>query len=623
MDQLFPLFIWLPLLAFLISLLAPANKEAQLSGIAIFSIGLHFLGLVVFAGMWVFSDFPTLNIKHLLIFEADNNKISIDFYFDKVTAAFALVGSLLSFLVAVYSRYFIHREGGYKQFFSTLLLFFLGYNMLVFSGNYETLFVGWEVVGVCTFLLVSFYRNRYLPVKNSLKVISIYRLGDICLILAMWVSHHVWHENIVFLKLNDGGVVAAHLQTHYAEAVIISLLVLIAAAVKSAQLPFSSWLPRAMEGPTTSSAIFYGSLSVHIGVFVLLRTYPYWQGLEAVKYLIAGLGLTTSLVAISISKLQSSLKPKIAYSSIAQIGLMFIEVAFGFHHLALFHFAGNACLRTYQLLVSPSMQHYLVHHMFYNFVPKQQPVQESPLAGLRNSFYLLSLKEWNLDFMFHRFFWTPFKKAGQRLQFLSSLRAAVIITVIYVLGLLAHFYQASVPAGLFQFLPYVYSFAGLLFILKSFAEKGNALWAWFYVIAGQLFMTLAVALQNVDFGFMEIGIYYSGISVAAIVGAICLIKIHRIDNDINLRDYHGYIYEKPQLGLVFLISCLGLIGLPFTPTFIGIDLLFNHIHKRHLLLVLFTSLGFLFMELAILRVYARIFMGLYKKADHAIAFRSS
>ena len=162
-----------------------------------------------------------------------------------------------------------------------------------------------------------------------------------------------------------------------------------------------------------------------------------------------------------------------------------------------------------------------------------------------------------------------------------------------------------------------------LFILKSFAEKGNALWAWFYVIAGQLFMTLAVALQNVDFGFMEIGIYYSGISVAAIVGAICLIKIHRIDNDINLRDYHGYIYEKPQLGLVFLISCLGLIGLPFTPTFIGIDLLFNHIHKRHLLLVLFTSLGFLFMELAILRVYARIFMGLYKKADHAIAFRSS
>src|SRR5690606_2207991 len=134
------------------------------------------------------------------------------------------------------------------------------------------------------------------------------------------------------------------------------------------------------------------------GVFLLLRTFPYWESLFIMKVLIVSIGLSTCIIATSIARVQSSVKTQIAYSSIAQIGLIFIEVALGFHILALVHFAGNAFLRTYQLLVSPSVLSYLVHDMFFNFIPKNQNNSGSVVTKIKNSFYILSVKEWNLDF---------------------------------------------------------------------------------------------------------------------------------------------------------------------------------------------------------------------------------
>jgi formate hydrogenlyase subunit 3/multisubunit Na+/H+ antiporter MnhD subunit len=100
-------------------------------------------------------------------------------------------------------------------------------------------------------------------------------------------------------------------------------------------------------------------------------------------------------------------------------------------------------------------------------------------------------------------------------------------------------------------------------------------------------------------------------------------KIKAIDNDINLNGFHGYAYEQSKVGFVFLLSCLGLLGFPITPTFIGIDLMFSHIRADQFPLIVFTALSFLFIELSILRIYARIFLGQHKKAYHAIAYRSS
>ena len=155
----------------------------------------------------------------------------------------------------------MHREHGYKRFFNTIQFFYVGYNIIIFAGNLETMFIGWEVLGISSFLLIAFYRDRYLPVKNATKIFSIYRVGDVGLILAMWMTHHLFHQNVTFHQLNDYTLGHEHLQTHTWVGVFISVMFLVSAAAKSGQLPFSSWVPRAMEGPTPSSCLLYTSPS--------------------------------------------------------------------------------------------------------------------------------------------------------------------------------------------------------------------------------------------------------------------------------------------------------------------------------------------------------------------------
>ncbi len=619
MQQLLQVFILLPVAAFLISLLLPRKREMAISFLAITSISIHLLGLVSFIAYWAFNQFPVLDIKHLTLFQTADIEIFIDFYFDRISAVYSLVGSIIALIVAIFSKTYLHREEGFKRYFVTLLFFFTGYNIVIFSGNFETFFVGWEIVGVTSFLLIAFYRDRYLPVKNALKVVSIYRFGDICLILAMWMSHHLWNENITFLELNDLSLVTAHLEQHYWFGVFVSVMIVIAATAKSAQLPFSSWLPRAMEGPTTSTAIFYGSLSVHLGVFLLLRTYPYWETMVSVKALIVFIGLSTSIVATLIGRVQSTVKTQIAYSSIAQIGLIFIEVALGLHTLALFHFAGNAFLRTYQLLVSPSVLSYLVHDMFFSF--KSNELGQS--NRLKKTIYMLSIKEWNLDFLLHHLLWKPFKWFGNLFGFVNRKIMTALLMAGFLSGLFCYNTQKTVPAVLLDFLPFLYSFIALVLILKAFTERGDALNGWFAIVSSQLFIALSIALLNENFEHNHIMIYLSGSMVSAMVGYTCLKRIKRIDNNIDLSQFHGYSYEQPTVALIFLIAGLGLVGLPFTPTFIGIDLLFSHIHKREEVMIIMTALSFLFVEIAVLRIYARIFLGQHKKAFHPVAFKSS
>src|SRR5687768_7348559 len=314
MEQYLQFFLILPLAGFLLSLLVPRKREPLISWIAMATAGIQTAGLLVFVFSWLLNDHPVLDVKHFTVYRTTGFEIFVDFYFDKVTAVFALIGAILTLLVIIFSRYYLHREEGFKRFFNTMLLFFAGYNIVVFSGNFETLFVGWELLGISSFLLIAFYRDRYLPVKNAMKVISVYRFSDISLLIAMWLSHHLWHKNITFFQLNDLESVRQQVTGHYTMSIFIAAFILLAAVIKSAQLPFSSWLPRAMEGPTTSSAIFYGSLSVHIGVFLLLRTYPFWQKLITVNVFVFGVGLITAIIATGIARVQSTVKTQIAYS---------------------------------------------------------------------------------------------------------------------------------------------------------------------------------------------------------------------------------------------------------------------------------------------------------------------
>jgi NADH-quinone oxidoreductase subunit L len=616
-------FIFVPLLGFVVSLLLPKKSEMLLSRTAFFTTGFNLLFFLAFVVYWIWMGSPTLNLKEIALYQCKGYEFLVDFYFDKITAVYLFVGALLTFLITVYSRYYLHREAGYKRFFNTILFFYLGYNITIFSGNFETLFIGWEFLGISSFLLIAFYRDRYLPVRNAVKVFSIYRIGDVGILLAMWASHHLWHENITFLKLNNADLVHEHLLQQSGVGIFISIMILVAAAAKSAQLPFSSWLPRAMEGPTPSSAIFYGSLSVHFGVFLLLRTYPFWENQIFVRVLIALVGLTTAIITFFIARVQSTAKSQIAYASITQIGLIFIEVAAGFQTLALIHFAGNAFLRTYQLLVSPSVVSYLIREQFYFYKPRAKSVEDSFPKKIEYSFYLLSLKEFNLDKLMNKAVFTPLKKIGHRLDFLTTRNLFFFFIPAYLVGLFFLFQEQMVPSYIIQYLPEIFAFIGLMMVLKSFSERKSPILAWLLIILNHFWIALAVSF-NEHYDRSQTVIYLSGVIIAGLVGYIGLNQLKKKEAGyFDLNQYYGHVYEHPKFSYVFFLACLGLMGFPITATFIGEDLIFSHIHEDQFVLAFFNSLSFILGGISLVRIYARLFLGPHIKTDHETPYKSS
>ena len=618
MNQLLVLFIAIPLLAFLVSLFWQNKSERAIGSIVRFTKVLYILLAVFYATWWAVNGLTPVSYQLATLYQTDHFVFALELFYDEITAVFSIVGALLFFLVATFSKYYMHRDHGYKRFFNTILLFATGYNFIILSGNFETLFIGWEIKGLCSFLLIAFYRNRYLPVKNAFKAISYYRISDVALMLCMWMMHHLTSQNISFTELGEARELAVA-TGNISMAVFIVCMMILPAAIKSAQFPFTSWLPRAMEGPTSSSAIFYGSLSVHIGVFLLLRTHPFWEDMLWAKIAIIAFGAATAIIATLIARVQPTVKTQIAYSSAAQIGLMFIEVAIGWHWLVLVHFAGNAFLRTYQLLVSPSVLNYLVHHQYFHYVaPAQKPV-----SRLKATLYMLGIKEWNLDGMMFGYLWSPFKWLGKQFQFLRSGPIFGILLLAGIACLLIGYINPGIVALPAAVLPLILMAIALAVILFAFTYRQSALKAWVYLLTGHIFIIAAVLFNADHINAIEIIMYASGVTIAFLLGWYCLQKIKSIDNDISLGRFHGYVYEQETTGLLFLFAAIGMLGFPVTAAFIGIDVLFTYVHSNQVALIILLGLCLIFIELSAFRILLRIFMGPHKKLNHPVAFRSS
>jgi NADH-quinone oxidoreductase subunit L len=612
MKELVLILVLIPLLAFTIGIILPKKHEKLIARNAFYFTIVHFLLVLASCVLWIYLGSKPFNIKEFSILKSSNYEFYIDFYFDKISLVFLLIGSFITVLITKYSQFYMHREQGYKRFFTTLLFFYLGYTIVVSSGNLETLFLGWEVLGISSFLLIAFYRDRYLPVKNAIKVFFIYRIADVGIILAMWLSHHLWHENISFIKLTNFEIVHEHLTQHSLIGFAISMLLLISAMAKSALFPFSSWLPRAMEGPTPSSAVFYGSLSVHIGAFLLLRTHHFWEQQYSMRIVVFCIGLITAILATFTSRVQSNIKSQIAYSSIAQIGLIFIEISLGFENLALIHVIGNAFLRTYQLLISPSIVTYKIREQFFNFIPKVKTIEDSWPKKIENTIYILSLKEWNLDQMHYSLLWKPFKVFGKKLAFLRSKLFVTLAIVLFLSGVSLHFFENELHPQIIKNIPSVFAFIGLLLVLKSFAEIKNVFLSWWLIVFNHFWIALAISF-NEKFSFSHHIWYLSGVLLGGIIGYFSLRKLKKEVKLFSLSKFFGYSAEHPKYAFVFLLACLMLAGFPISPTFIGEDLVFSHIHQNQYLLALFISLSLIIDGLALIRIYSKLFLGPFIK----------
>ncbi|MDR6804197.1 NADH:ubiquinone oxidoreductase subunit 5 (subunit L)/multisubunit Na+/H+ antiporter MnhA subunit [Dyadobacter sp. BE34] len=298
-----------------------------------------------------------------------------DFHFDGLTLAYLTIGLAMTTLAVWNGRKTLRGHKQWPRFIIAVLLFCAGYGLAILSGGLKTLLLGWEVMGVASFLLIILHRDFKNGGDPTLgipaKAFFIYRLGDVGLLLAMWASHHLGREN----------------------AAVVSLLVLVTASMQSSQLPFSSWLPQALQNSTTAGAILLATLTVQMGVFLLLRSYPFWEHQLSIRVLIGLLGLTAAAMAAGFARVQSSVKRRVAYVSMAHTGLIFIEVAAGFKSLALIHVAANAFLGAYRLLVPPA----LVSADTGKSVHLNKRTWEDRLPKkLKYTIYMFFTKEWGL-----------------------------------------------------------------------------------------------------------------------------------------------------------------------------------------------------------------------------------
>ncbi|MGH8556781.1 MAG: proton-conducting transporter membrane subunit, partial [Methylococcales bacterium] len=477
MNELILISQFIPLLGFVLIFLTPENDEKKIARTSFWCCHALGVSIVALLSLWANAGFPNHEYEWFTLYSNGEYRFPVLFYMDRIGAVYLFCVWAIFSIIVKYCRVYLHRESGYKRFFLTIFGFVFGLNMVILSGSIDILFAGWEIVGISSFLLIAFYRHRVQPVRNALRTYSVYRFCDIGLLLGAWMSHLLFHESQHFSQLVTLFDNEAMPPAGYASLLAISILILIAATGKSAQFPFCFWLPRAMEGPTPSSAIFYGALSVHLGVFLLLRTTPIWTYHYFTRFIVLIIGLLTVLVASVSEKTQSNIKGQIAYASITQVGFMFIELSLGFETLVLIHFLGNAFLRCYQLLVSPSIVAHLLRvegaadtdfyirtRSRFQFLPDS--IRDTLPEVLQNTLYVFSLQEGNLEILIRAVLWEPLKRIGGAINnlkpWLKLLNAAIIFgsVLLAIQAADLDIKYLAVPISLFMVLASLSAFSG-------------------------------------------------------------------------------------------------------------------------------------------------------------------
>jgi NAD(P)H-quinone oxidoreductase subunit 5 len=305
----------------------------------------------------------------------------------------------------------MHRERGYNRFFTLYALFVLGMVVTSLANTIETLFTGWELVGLSSALLVAYYQERPAPARNGLWVWSVYRVSDAALLLAAVVLHHLRSRGNFDLLLGRDPWPTGHANMSSQMALVVGLLLLVAAAGKSGLIPFSGWLPRAMEGPTPSSAVFYGALSVHLGAFLLLRVSPILDSSIWLSACVVVLGLSTAVYAYLAGSVQTDIKSALSFACLSQVGIIVAEIGFGLRYIALIHLLGHACLRTLQFVRAPTLLH--DYHNLENAIGDHLPRLAAPwermtASGFRTWLYRLGLERGYLDSFLVNYIVAPF-----------------------------------------------------------------------------------------------------------------------------------------------------------------------------------------------------------------------
>lgn len=346
---LIPLF---PLIGFLINGFFGKKISKGLSGtIASVAVLASFIVSVL-----IFLDLEHSEIKSQTVclfswINSDTLKIPFEFLVDPLSSWFLLIITGIGFLIHIYSIGYMHDDEGFSRFFTYLNLFIFFMLLLVLGNNYLIMFVGWEGVGLCSYLLIGFWFKNTAYNNAAKKAFIMNRVGDLGFLLGIILIF------VTFGSITYGEVFASASNGSEATVTAIALLLFVGAMGKSAQLPLYTWLPDAMAGPTPVSALIHAATMVTAGIYMIVRSNVFYSMSDFASEVVAIVGVTTALFAATIGLFQNDIKKVLAYSTVSQLGLMFLGLGVHAYSSSVFHVTTHAFFKALLFLGAGSVIH--------------------------------------------------------------------------------------------------------------------------------------------------------------------------------------------------------------------------------------------------------------------------
>lgn len=360
MEKYYILILLFPLAGFLFNILVGRFLSTKwVSWAGVLSI-LGSLIVALFAIAEVFSG-KTIQYDVYTWILSKDLKISFGYLIDQLTAVMLFVVCFVGWLIHIYSVGYMHGDPGYARYFAYLNLFVFSMLMLVMGNNLVMLYFGWEAVGLCSYFLIGFWYQKKSAADAGKKAFIVNRFGDFGFALGiflLFVNVYALNYTEVFQKLPTlVGKTISVLGVEVDVITLIALLLFCGAVGKSAQLPLHVWLPDAMEGPTPVSALIHAATMVTAGVFMVTRLNPIYNLSEVAQTVVAIIGAVTSFFAATIGLVQRDMKRIIAYSTISQIGYMFLACGVAAYGAGVFHLYTHGFFKALLFLGSGSVMH--------------------------------------------------------------------------------------------------------------------------------------------------------------------------------------------------------------------------------------------------------------------------
>ena len=352
MEILAPLILLVPLAGFVVNALFGRLLPRRVAG----WVGAGSIGLAFVLALLVFSQVlggQKLDQTYFTWWQSGDFNVPFNLYVDALSTLMVLVITGVGFMIHVYSIGYMREDPGYSRFFAYMNLFVFSMLLLVLSGNLVWLIIGWALVGLSSYLLIGFWFERQSAVLAARKAFVMNTIGDVGMVFAaflIFLNLRVLDFQNLFNRVHQlpkGGTVIT----------AISLLLLVGAVAKSAQLPLHTWLPDAMEGPTPVSALIHAATMVTAGVYLVARMHLLYDWAPTAAATVAVIGGVTALFAATIGTSQIDIKRILAYSTMSQIGYMFLAVGIGAYTAGMFHFMTHAFFKALLFLAAGNVIH--------------------------------------------------------------------------------------------------------------------------------------------------------------------------------------------------------------------------------------------------------------------------